>query len=288
MRFCALIFATALAAAEQAPELTEATRAFHRGDMDAARSAATGYLKLHPASSEAQLLVARTEMVRGDLQAAYRELEQIVRREPRNADALYYFSKLCGILSHVEYQQLYELAPESGRVHQLLGESYQAQGNLPKAEEEFRKTLEANPRSVRVLVALGDVKRAQGDFDEAVSLYSRAIKIEPREYDAAYGLGVAYLFRQEPKTAIDWFRRSLALEPNSTAARLALGDAYMRVGKLEEAVTELKAVVALERGAAQAYVLLARAYQKLDRPREADEAFQKARVLLRSGGKPKP
>jgi tetratricopeptide (TPR) repeat protein len=280
MRFCALIFATALAAAEQAPELTEATRAFYRGDMEAARSAATGYLKLHPASSAAQLLVARTEMVGGDLQAAYRELEQIVRREPGNADALYYFSKLCGILSHVEYQQLYELAPESGRVH--------SQGNLPKAEEEFRKALEANPRSVRVLVALGDVKRAQGDFDEAVSLYSRAVKVEPREYDASYGLGVAYLFRQEPKTAIDWFRRALALEPDSTAARLALGDAYMRVGKLEEAVTELKAVVALERGAAQAYVLLARAYQKLDRPREADEAFQKARVLLRSGGKTKP
>jgi tetratricopeptide (TPR) repeat protein len=288
MRFCILIVATALVAAEQAPELAEATRAFYRGDISAAQSAAAAYLKSNPASSAAQLLVARAEMVRGNFQAAYRELEQIVRREPRNADALYYFSKLCGILSHVEYQQLYELAPESARVHQLLGESYQAQQNLPKAEEEFRKALEANPRSVRVLAALGDVKRAQGDFEQAVSYYSRAVKVEPRDYDATYGLGAAYLYRQEPEKAIDWFRRALALEAKSTAARLALGDAYLRAGKPAEAVIELKAVVALELGSAQAYVLLARAYQKLERPREADEAFQKARVLLRSGAKPKP
>jgi len=288
IRYAVLILASALLAAESEPDLAEATRALYRGDAARARSLAEEYGKTHPSSTRARLVAARAEMAQGDFQTAYRELAEVVRREPRHVDALYYLSKLCGILSQMEYRELYTLAPDSARVHQLLGESYQAQEDLPKAEEEFQQAMAANPRSERVLVALGDVKRAESLCEQAIVFYTRAVEIEPRDYDANYGLGACYLHQAKAQTAINWFRRAGEVEPDSAAARLALGIAYMRVGKLVEAVTELKAAAALEPESRQAYVLMGQAYHKLHQPREAEQAFRKARELAQAAGEPKP
>ena len=267
--------------AEEVPQLTEATRALYRGDLQHAGDLAHQFLQEHPSSSSARILLARTEMSRGDFLSAYRDFELVVRRDPKNADALYYFGKLCGMLSQAEYQRLYAIAPDSPRVHQLLGESYQAREDWPKSEEEFGKALHANPRSVRVLVALGDVKRAQNQFEDAASYYRQASEINPGDYDANYGLGATYLYGQQPDKAIAWFRLALAAEPDSLAARLALGDAYLRAGKAAEAVTELKAV-SQSAQSSQAYALLGRAYQKLGQTQEAAQAFAKARQLLQA------
>jgi hypothetical protein len=57
------------------------------------------------------------------------------RHAPHNVDALYYLSKVSGILSQIEFRELYSLAPNSARVHQLIGESYQMQEDLPKARK---------------------------------------------------------------------------------------------------------------------------------------------------------
>ncbi len=278
MRYTVLMFAANLIAAERAG-LEQASRALYKGDAPRAQSIAEDYKKAHPASDAARLLIARAEMSQGNFDAAYREIQQVLRREPHSVDALYYLSKLCGILSQIQFHDLYSLAPNSARVHQLLGESYQMQEDLPKAEEEFVQALVVNPRSVPALVALGDVKRAQSMCDEAIGFYMRGVEIEPRNYDGNYGLGACYLHRAEGETAIHWFRKAAAVEPDSAAARLALGIAYMRTGKLPEAVVELKAAAALEPESRQAYVLMGQAYNKLNQQQEAEQAFRKARVL---------
>jgi len=281
MRCLIPVLVAGLLLAEEVPQLTEATHALYRGEVQHAQDLARQFLLEHPSSAPGRILLARAEMARGDFLSAYRDFEQVVRSDPKNTDALYYLGKLSGMLSQIEYQRLYAMAPDSPRVHQLLGESYKAREDLGKAEEEFVKALHANPRSVPVLVALGDVKRAQNQFDEAASYYRQASEINRGDYDANYGLGATELYRQQPDKAVEWFRRALAAEPDSVAARLALGDAYLRAGKAAEAVTELKAV-ARSAQSSQAYALLGRAYQKLGQTQEAAQAFGRARQLLQA------
>jgi len=279
MRYAALLLASGLMTAQGAADLADATRALYKGDAPGAQAMAEEYRKAHPSSAAARLLIARAEMSRGDFDAAYKELEELLQHAPHNVDALYYLSKLAGILSQIEFRKLYSLAPNSARVHQLLGESYQMQEDLPKAEEEFVQGLAANPRSPRVLVALGDVKRVRSQCEEAIEFYKRAVEIQPHDYDGSYGLGVCYLDQGKGETAIRWFQQAAAAEPDSVAVRLALGIAYMRTGKLPEAVAELKTAAALEPESRQAYVLMGQAYNKLNQPRDAEQAFRKARVL---------
>jgi len=264
---------------QQAPALAEGTRALLRTDYRKAASLAEGYLKAHPESAKARILLARAEMAQGEYDSAYRNLRKVLGANPQNVDALYYLGWVCFALSQTEHQKLYALAPDSARVHQLLAESYRAQQNNSKAEEEYRKALAANPNSVEILNELGDLKRSQFKFDEAITYYSRALEISPRDYTSAYGLGASYLYKQEAARAVEYFRRAVAADPNSPAARLALGDALWRVGEAAEAIEELKAATSLEPDMRQAYTLLARAYNKLGQSRAAEAARKKAEEL---------
>ncbi len=263
------------------PELVESNRALYRGDFDRAAVLARSYLKAHPRTAAARILLARAEMAQGKMSPSYEELQKVLGAEPANIDALYYLGRLSAILSQLEFQQLYALAPDSARVHQLLAESYATQQDTQKAKEEYRAALEASPHSVEVLDALGDLERFGFRFDEALSYYARAAEIKPRDYTSAYGMGACYLYKQDPQRAIEHLRRAVALDPESAAAHLALGDALLRAGQPREAVEEFKAAARFESGMRQAYTLLARAYQKLGQSQEAETALKKAQELTR-------
>ena len=267
---------------EGATELTESTRALYQGNNEKAALLAGKYAETHPQSLAARILLARAQTAEGKYRLAYQELQQALRVNPQSIDALFYLGQLCNLLSQMEYQQLYALAPDSARVHQLQAEWYRVQENTAKAEQEYEEALKVNPQSIEVLVALGDLTRSEFRFDEALTYYSRAYVIDPRNYDSAYGLGACYHFRQEPQKAMEYFRRAVAIDPDSGAARLALGDALLRAGQAAAAVTELRAALGLEPKMRQAYSLLGRAQQKLGLAREAEESFKKAQELIQS------
>jgi len=261
--------------------LVRGTQALYRGDLAAASSLAANYLKAHPQSTAALILLARAEMAQGKTESAYQRLLKARRVDPRNIDALYYLAQVCRTLSQVEYESLYDMAPDSARVHQLLAESYRAQQNIAKAKEEYQAALRLSPQSVEILDILGDLNRSEFRFQEAVSFYSRASEIAPHDYESAYGLGACYLYLQQNDEAVRHLQRAVVIDPKSAPARLALGDALLRSGKAPEAVGELKAAVTLEPKMRQAYTLLARAYGKLGRSDEASVALQKSNELSR-------
>jgi len=271
--------AATLAHAEQDTPLKEGTRALYRGDYGTAAARAEQYLKAHPGAVAARILLARAEVAQGKYTAAYEELLKALRADPRNTDALYYLVRVCSVLSQIEYHRLFEMAPDSVRVHQLLAESYAVQGKNSMAEEEYQAALKADPQSVEVLDALGDLKRSQFKFDAAISNYSRAAEIRPQDYDSAYGLGACYLYQRDPQRAIEHFRRALEIDPNSPAARLALGDALLRANQPAAALLELKAAIALAPKMRQVYTLLARAYRRLGQLPQAEEALKTERRL---------
>jgi tetratricopeptide (TPR) repeat protein len=262
-------------------DLSQGTRDLYRGDFDGAIAHARQYLKTHPQSAEAQVLLARVHTAQGKFPEAYQELVRAVRSDPKNTDALYYLGRICSLLGQAEYHKLFQMTPPSYRAHQILAESYLAQNDRPKAEEEYQAALDANPRSVEILDALGDAKRYDLKFDEAVTYYTRAAQLSPRDYDSIYGLGACALFEGQPQQALEHFRQALEINPNSPDAHLGLGDALLRSDQAAAAVAQLKAAVALQPEMRQAYSLLARAYIKLGQTQAADEARRKEQELER-------
>ena len=262
-------------------ELAEGTRDLYRGDYAGATGLAEALIKARPQAAAPRILLARANIAQGKYPAAYQELLEVLRLDPQNPDALYYLGRVCVMLSQEQYQQLFQMAPNSFRVHQISAEAYASQQNKAQAEAEYAAAVKANPRSVEVLDALGDLKRSDYKFEEADGYYRRAAELAPRDYASLYGLGACAVYQNEPQRAVEYFRRAQEADPNSAAARLALGDALLRTGQARGAVSELKKAVGLQPTMRQAYTLLARAYQRLGQSEAAEQALKKEQELAR-------
>ncbi|HEX4948378.1 MAG TPA: tetratricopeptide repeat protein [Blastocatellia bacterium] len=263
----------------QTASLNEVSKALSRGEPERAAAFAMTHLKTRPNDANARVLLARAVLAQGKFQMAYDELRKALSIAPNHIDALYYLGLLAGALSQNEYQQLYTLAPNSDRVHQLLAESFRAQENTAEAEAEYLAALQANPRSVEVLIALGELKRTQSKFDEAIAYYAQAEQIGPLNYDIAFGLGTCYSYKQDHPKALEYFRQAVRYDSNVGAARFALGNTLFQLEQTAAAIAELKAAVTLEPKLRQAYFLLGRAHQKLGNKLEAQAAFKKVDEL---------
>jgi tetratricopeptide (TPR) repeat protein len=265
----------------QSTAVKESLRALYEGDYQRAARLAEERLQLQPNDAAARVMLARAAMAQGKFKEACAELRRALTADPRNIDALYYLSLVASALSQQEYERLYAIAPESDRVHQLLGEAAVAQEKPTEAEEEFLAALKGNPHSVEVLTALGELKRSQSKFDEAIEYYSRAEAAGPFSYDVGYGLGACYTYKQDYKRAIEYLRRAIALAPDSADGHFALGNALFQSGQAAAAIPELQTAVTLEPKLKQGYFLLGRAYQKLGQQARAKEYFKKLDDLNR-------
>jgi tetratricopeptide (TPR) repeat protein len=282
--FCLLVLVTVVGAQTygQSLALTESSKAFYRGDYAQATELAKKHLRTYPTDVPVRLILARAELAQGKFQQAFEGLQKVLASDPNNIDALYYVSLIARELSHREYERLFSIAPDSDRVHQLLGEAAMAAENKSEAEEEFRKALKANPGSIEVSTELAELKRSQSKFDEAIVYYAQAEQIGPLNYEIAYGLGACYTYKQEYSRAIEWLRKAVVFAPNSAAGRFALGNALFQNGQFEAAIPELNLSLQLEPRMKQAYFLLGRAYSKLGRTDEAKAALKKLDELNRS------
>ena len=266
----------------QSLPLEKATEAFYRGEYGKAAELAEQRLRANPKSAPLRVLLARAELAQGKLLPAFEQLRSVLAGNPRNVDALYYLSIVARELSQQEYQRLFAMAPDSDRVHQLLGEAALASENKSEAETEFQSALKANPRSVEVATELAELKRSQSKFDEAIGYYTQAAQIGPLNYEIAYGLGACYTYKQDYAQAVQWLRKAVEFDPDSPAGRFALGNALFQSGDYALAIPQLKASLKVEQQFKQAYFLLGRAYSKLGRQEESKAAFQKLDELNRS------
>jgi tetratricopeptide (TPR) repeat protein len=264
--------------------LPEYAQAFHRGDYPRAIALAGDRLAVEPADVRAWIVRARAEAALGRFDVAMEGFREALRLEPRDPDALYYVGVTAGALAEMEFDRLVKLAPDSARAHQLLGESYEAQGRAAEAEAEYRAALQADPDSVDALLALGDLVRSdlalsKERLSEARDYYARAIERQPESYDALYGLGACDAVAGEHASAIGFLRRAVKVAPNSAPARLALGISLLQTGEITPAVAELETAARLEPKMRQAYVHLARAYRTLGRVHDMEQAITRFREL---------
>jgi tetratricopeptide (TPR) repeat protein len=261
--------------------LVEGSTALYGGDPEKALRHAMEVLKERPDDVRARLLAARAHIAADRYAAAYDELRQAERADPRNVDVLYYLGIVAGHLATTEFDRLYALEPDGARVHQLMAESAKLQGRQADAAAEYERALSANPRLFEALIELGRIRREQSNCEAAIPLYERAQAIRST-LEGAYGLGACLVFQNEHRRAAEVLRVALTHDPRSAVAHLALGSALLHMGDAEPAVRELEQSVGLEPKLRQAHYLLGRAYRALGLEERSRQAFARADALAQA------
>jgi len=152
-----------------------------------------------------------------------------------------------------------------------LGLAYFYLTRFPFAVQEFESLAGEQPKSSRVQYFLGGSYQAMGELGKAEGCYRKAIALKPDE--ASYYTTLASLLKKvnpadltEPVRLIE---KALALSPTDQEGKLLLASCFEAQGKLAEARVLLEAVVISKPDSRNAHAALARVYFRQKRAEDA-------------------
>jgi len=168
-------------------------------------------------------------------EATYRE---ILRRDPRNIEALRLLALIAMQTEHYgQAEQLLarvvEIAPDFLAAWIDLSRAQLERLEIPAARTSIARAMDLNPRSPTVLVHAANVQARAGRHDEAIETFQRAIATNPESNAALVGLGNALKTVGRQAEAIDAYRRATVLRPELSEAWWSLSN--LKTFRFEEA-----------------------------------------------------
>jgi tetratricopeptide (TPR) repeat protein len=228
------------------------------------------------------LLTTAVEMHQaGQIGPAAQIYQQILAREPENADALH----LLGVLRHQcgDHDQAVALinravvlGPSVPSFHANLAEAYRALGEFGRAAACCRTALQLRPDYPEAHCNLGLALQGQGRHGEAREHFRWALQLQPDFANAHSNLGIALRELGESDAALTHFRRAVELDPKSAPARTNLGQALLDRGNADEALPHCQEAVRLQPKLAALHHNLGNAHRALGRFVEARSAYLEA------------
>ncbi len=175
----------------------------------------------------------------GNLEAAPRLYNQLLRSEPNNIDALLGLAAIATQQGDSEqasrqYLRVLEVEPRNTLAQAgLLGMLGRAD---PVAAESRLKQLIARDSSAYLHFTLGNLYADQNRWPDAQQAYFQAHHLQSGNPDYAYNLAVGLEHVGQPKLALEYYRRALQLVAAKGRANFSTAAVQERIGTLEKTV----------------------------------------------------
>jgi tetratricopeptide (TPR) repeat protein len=218
---------------------------------------------------------------KGQFTSAARLYEQVLARDPQNADALH----LIGVLRHQQgdhtaaaerIRDAIALRPSIPAYHANLAEAYRALGQFERAVGCCRSALKLWPDFPEAHCNLGLALQALGRHAEAAEHFRRALELRADFAAAHNSLGITLRELGQSEEALEHFRRAVELAPDYPPARTNLGQCLLDHNQAEEALIHCQEAVRLQPDLAAAHHNLGNALRGQGRYLEARAAYLEA------------
>ena len=171
-----------------------------------------------------------------------------------------------------------QLAPESARAHQVLGDAYFAEQRFGDAAVEYEAAVKLEPQNHELHFQLGNIYFKRSQFSLALQSFDRTLQLDPLNAEAYLMRGDALVQLEEVQEALAPLKKSLELNPELTRAHVLLGKVYTAQGNLAEAVKHMEKGAATDKDCSVHYQLSV-LYRKLNQPEKADAAIRVCRKV---------
>lgn len=219
-----------------------------------------------------RLQLARARFLTGKPFDALEILNGLPASTRNSSAALYWRVRAYNRLALTSYQKLYEVAPNSYRVYELKGDTYEARGEDLKAVKEYRKALSEKPNLPNLHYEIGHLLWKHFKVKAARKELRAELALNPRHAGALIDMGTTYLYEHQPTKALPYLRKAEAIVPHETDVDRFLGMAYLQIGKYSQAWAELEKVGGRDK-TGNIHYLLAKVAQAMGKHQEAMREF---------------
>jgi tetratricopeptide (TPR) repeat protein len=222
----------------------------------------------------------------GDVSKAVDVLRTLERLDPKDPDVLFTAYRTYSDMAARALAELAKVAPDSGRMHQILAQSLMSQNNFPGAIQQYRKALEINPHLPGIYFELGQAILANSTDEKARQQarqdFLMALAADPRDANSEYELGEIAWLESDPRGALQDYTRALEFRPGFTEAQIGLGKVLTAMGQPQEALGYLLNAARQDPQNEMAHYHLAMTYRKLGRADAAEHEWVVFQSLRKS------
>ncbi|GAB1412740.1 hypothetical protein MASR1M97_14760 [Candidatus Desulfobacillus denitrificans] len=177
----------------------------------------TGRLQVNP-----QVASAWQAFQSGDLAAAQRNYQAVLKSEPKNVDALHGLAAI-GLregqpeAAEAYYLRILEADPKDSAAQAgLIG--LRGQVDPTQSESRLKNLLAGQPDSPTLNFALGNLYAQQGRWNDAQQAYFRAFAGDGENPDYQFNLAISLDQLRQPKLALQYYQGALAAAAQRPAA----------------------------------------------------------------------
>ena len=199
----------------------------------------------------------------GDLKSAQTCYSEIIRREPRNADALH----LSGVVARQQddleaskrlIRKAIAINEFVATYHHNLGRTHALQGNLTLAIASYRRALSLHAEDVDSMQALARLLGETGEVSQAIALYKTVLDLSPGRSEVYYSLGLLLKVCGDMESALEFYKRAAELFPETSDSHFNLAKTLYEAGRPAESLLCYQRVLALNPDDAETHNCVAR------------------------------
>lgn len=187
----------------------------------------------------------------GQIDAASKIYEQILRLKPDHADTLH----LYGVTAHQQgdyvravqfIKQSLQINPQNFYALNNLGSALRESAQLAQALECFRQACTLKPDYAEAHSNIGNVYKDMRREDEAISAYKHASNLNATLAEPWNNLALIYQKRKDLDLAMQCAERAATLQPNLAEIHNTLGNIYKEAGQNAQAISSYQRAIALD------------------------------------------
>jgi tetratricopeptide (TPR) repeat protein len=175
----------------------QARKDLAEGKAAAAKAAFEELLRDYPNEADLRLFLGMAMLRLRDPQGAVLAAKRAIALNPQHIDARTFLAWIeLEVRGNVdaaieEYQEIIELHPELADAYVNLAVAQKRKGEADQALTSLNKALEKKPDYAAALTTRGGILAGQGKWTEARQSFEGALKFDPRDDGALYGLAQA-------------------------------------------------------------------------------------------------
>lgn len=195
---------------------------------------------------------AHDKHIRGNLDAAVKLYNDILKIHPDHLDATYLLGTLYAEAGEFDTARGYlekadRLNPTSPYIKVNFGNVCKALGDFGAARELYLQALAIQENLPQALFGLGHIQEiVDNDREGALDYYRKAVQLNPNDPGVLQAMG-RLLFQQGDQNALDYFRTAARINPRQPEIIKDLGIACVQFGQLEEGAAYLRQVLQFNR-----------------------------------------
>ena len=218
------------------------------------------------------------------LEDAEWSLNQIIKLQPKNSDALCFLSVIAAY--KYKWQDALDLinkslqfASNNSVAHSNKGNILKELGQYEDALQSYKRAIQLDPNHFEAHNNLGNMYLDLGYYDQAISSYQKAIDLQPNYAEAYSNKANAFQKIGRYDDAIEMYERAIAIKPDYQDAWLNKGFALSKLKRLKDAVLSCNSAIQINPNSAKAWtdkgIILSENGQHL----EAIEFYDRALML---------